>query len=73
VRVLFDPESLPSRCWFFEAVGEIDGHEPPTDKSPRLLTCMPNGYVEQRFENCVYGRKYGIQWTWEVPTTRISF
>jgi len=65
VRVQFDEQALPALCWYFEAIGEIDGQRVPADGSERHLLVSPNGYVDHTFTDALFGRKYGIMWRWD--------
>ena len=65
VRVQFDPQAMPDRCWCFEAIGELDGQRVPSLGSDRDLVVSANGYVDHEFKDAVFGRKYGIMWRWE--------
>ena len=65
VRVQFDLRTLPRRIWYFdEDANRSHGWQPPDDGAAEWMHTAPDGYVEHRFDLCVRGRMYGLQWEW---------
>jgi len=64
VRVQFDPDVVPTKCWHFDVEEQSEGWQIPAADAPELLQVSHNGYVEHEFRGCIRGRKYGLRWIW---------
>jgi hypothetical protein len=70
VRAQFDPDVLPTRCWYFDVESQSEGWATPREGAPELLKIAPNGYVAHTFKDCQRGRKFGLRWEWPDMLTR---
>lgn len=64
VRVQFDPDAMPTKCWYFDVDEQSEGWQIPVADAPELLRISRNGYVEYEFVGCIRGHKYGLRWIW---------
>lgn len=65
VRVQFDPNAVPLRCWTFEGGPEADKWLEPVGDSTRLRAISELGYVEHEFRDLPAASKAGLVWRWE--------
>jgi len=66
MRVQFDPEQTPSRCWVFAGHNYSDMRKPPKPEDSSTFR-EPNGigYVDYEESNCRPGWSYAICWEWD--------
>lgn len=64
IRVQFDLDDMPYRCWCFGAISDVERLIPPLDGDSRYLFVSEAGYVEFEFVGVTPSAKYGIAWQW---------
>lgn len=64
IRVQFEKNDLPRKCWAFPEGSMLDRWIEPPDDSDRILRVSRFGFVEQEFHNPARASTVAVVWIW---------